>query len=395
HRSVPPGLAAQRGLALAAAAAAAAGVGAAAGGETVKVSRPRRTPKVPKYLTEGMVGDGGTDAPVRSIAGKGKKRKDGRVGGSAGMRQARKSQKRGGGGGGSELEQQRPAAPAERQPSRKKMPAALAQAESASGSMNMQQGVRGAQSLPPGQRCHSTYAYHNDTRLESGSNSWPRAPVAEQGRRGVSVSLGLDGPPQGPLLSQSVSRGKDWYSSAADRGAATPIYVPDGSRMTAAGSGSDSFAHHRPLEIQQQQQQQRQRHEQESGASISNSSISSISSSGGLGHGTAQRESRQTPPNRRQGQQQHHQHRARWEVGGSAIGARVTPPGQGAAAARPPAGELGASGRQQVLADGPSRGHAGLRLGVMGMFEGSAAGRTSAGGVGGVASSSPRAGGQG
>lgn len=72
HRSVPPGQAAHRGLALAAAAAAAAGVGAAAGGKTVKVSRPRRTPKVPKYLTEGMVGDGGADAPVRSIAGKGK-----------------------------------------------------------------------------------------------------------------------------------------------------------------------------------------------------------------------------------------------------------------------------------------------------------------------------------
>ncbi|CAN0206940.1 unnamed protein product, partial [Ectocarpus sp. 8 AP-2014] len=153
-------------------------------------------------------------------------------------------------------------------------------------------------------------AYHNDTRLESGSNSWPRAPVAEQGRRGVSASLGLDGPPQGPLLSHSVSRGRDWYSSTADRGAATPIYVPDGSRMTVAGSGSDRFAHHLPLEIQQQQQRQRQRqrHEQESGASISSSSISSISSSGGLGRGTAQRESRQTPPNRWQGQQQHHQH---------------------------------------------------------------------------------------
>ncbi|CAM9142920.1 unnamed protein product [Ectocarpus sp. 12 AP-2014] len=132
HRSAPPGQAAQRGLALAGAAAA-----AAAGGETVKVSRPRRTPKVPKYLTEGMVGDGGADAPVRSIAGKGKKRKDGGVGGSTGMWQARKSQKRGDGGDGSELEQHQPAAPAERQPSRKKMPAALAQAELARGSMNM------------------------------------------------------------------------------------------------------------------------------------------------------------------------------------------------------------------------------------------------------------------
>ncbi|CAN0461286.1 unnamed protein product, partial [Ectocarpus sp. 12 AP-2014] len=53
-----------------------------------------------------------------------------------------------------------------------------------------------------------------------------------------------------------------------------------------------------------------------------------------------------------------------------------------------------ASGRQRVLAGGLSRGHAGLGLGAMGMFEGSA-GRTSAGGVGGVALSSTRAGGQG
>lgn len=79
HRSVPPGREAQQGLALAAAAAAAAGVGAAAGGETVKISRPRRTPKVPKYFyleEEGMVEDGSADAPgrsrSRSTAGKGK-----------------------------------------------------------------------------------------------------------------------------------------------------------------------------------------------------------------------------------------------------------------------------------------------------------------------------------
>lgn len=159
-----------------------------------------------------------------------------------------------------------------------------------------------------------------------------------------------------------------------------------------AGSSSDSFSHHRHFEIQQQQLQQR--HEQESGASISSSSISSISSSGGLGRGTAQRESRQTPPNRWQGQQQHHQHGAKWGAGGSASGARVTSPAQGAAAAGAAAGELGASGRHRGLADGISHGHAELGLGAMGMF-GMSAGRTSAGGVGGVASSSPRAGGKG
>ncbi|CAN0005172.1 unnamed protein product, partial [Ectocarpus fasciculatus] len=85
-----------------------------------------------------------------------------------------------------------------------------------------------------------------------------------------SVNVSLDGPPQGPPLSHGVSRERD--SSAAERSAATPIYIPDGNRMTVAGSGSNSFAHHRPYEIQQQQQ--RQRHEQESGASISSNSIS-------------------------------------------------------------------------------------------------------------------------
>lgn len=61
-RALAPGKAARQGLALAAAAAAAA----ASGGE--KISRPRRTPKLPRHLAEGM--DVDEDGGVASFASK-------------------------------------------------------------------------------------------------------------------------------------------------------------------------------------------------------------------------------------------------------------------------------------------------------------------------------------
>lgn len=62
NHALAPGEAAQQGLALAAAAVAAA----AGGGE--KVSRPRRTSKLPRHLAEGMDVDDG--AELSSVAGK-------------------------------------------------------------------------------------------------------------------------------------------------------------------------------------------------------------------------------------------------------------------------------------------------------------------------------------